>query len=196
MGVKVSVVFYSGFGHTKRLAESIGAGIDQEPGVTCSLIPVEELADPGPQRIFNGKWSDLSESTAIVFGSPTYMGSVSSNFKRFMEYSSGVWFTQGWKNKLAGGFINSGGMSGDKLNAMMDLIVFAGQHSMIWISHGVWPSALSGDGRDLNRIGSWLGTFSQSGNESPEVSPPGCDLETGSLYGARIANIALRWSAV
>jgi len=43
---------------------------------------------------------------------------------------------QRWKDKLAAGFTNSAGMSGDKLLALQQLAVFAAQHGVIWITLG------------------------------------------------------------
>lgn len=161
-------------------------------GAEAALVQVSELPAPGKDGVYQGRWRELNDAAAIIFGCPTYMGSVSAEFKKFMEHTSGIWFKQGWKDKLAGGFTNSGGLSGDKLNSMLDLIVFAGQHSMIWVSQGIMPSAFTGDGLDLNRMSSWLGAFAQSGNEPPEVTPPKSDRDTAEKYGRRIAEIAVK----
>ena len=92
---KISIVFHSGYGHTKVLAEQVKAGADQVPGTETRLIPVEEV---------DAHWADLEASDAIIFGSPTYMGSVSGPFKSFMDASSKPWFEQKWKDKVAAGF--------------------------------------------------------------------------------------------
>ena len=39
---------------------------------------------------------------------------------------SKVFFEQKWKNKIAGGFTNSGGLSGDKLASILELVILAG----------------------------------------------------------------------
>jgi NAD(P)H dehydrogenase (quinone) len=44
-----------------------------------------------------------------------------------------LWFEQRWKDKIAAGFTNSASQSGDKLNVLTDLSIFAAQLSMIWI---------------------------------------------------------------
>ena len=53
--------------------------------------------------------------------------------KEFMEKSSRKWYEQKWKNKITAGFTNSHSLSGDKLNYLMQLVVFAAQHGMIWV---------------------------------------------------------------
>ena len=84
---------------------------------------------------------------AIVFGAPTYMGSLSAAFKTFMEASSRVWGAQGWQDKLAAGFTCSASQSDDKLNALQQLAVFAAQHGMLWVSLGLLPGNNSAPAR-------------------------------------------------
>ncbi len=53
------------------------------------------------------------------------MGSASAQFKAFMDASSKVWYTRDWKDKIAAGFTTSASQSGDKLNTLIQLAVFA-----------------------------------------------------------------------
>lgn len=177
----VAVVYHSGFGHTKFVADHIVKGLNADSKVKVSLYSVTDIiAD-------NKLIEKLDGYTTIVFGSPTYMGSVSADFKKFMDLTSTVWYGQKWKNKLAAGFTNSNGLSGDKLNTLTSLSIFAAQHSMLWISHGVFPT----DG--LNRIGSWLGLMTQAQNEAPEKSFDPSDLRTAEAFGKRIAEVTAKY---
>lgn len=190
---KIAIVYHSGFGHTKVVAEHIAKGAAAVPGAHVDIVPVADLPAPGPDRSLGGKWNVLNNADMIVFGCPTYMGNVSAEFKKFMEHSGGIWFTQGWRDKLAAGFTNSGSPSGDKLATLTALALLAGQHSMVWVSQGIMPSSYTGKGNDLNRLGGWIGYLSQSSNESPEVTPPASDRDTAEAFGARLAHATLRW---
>ena len=99
---KVVVVFHSGYGHTQRLAQSVAQGAG-----------AELLAIDADGNLPEGGWEALAAADAIVFGSPTYMGSVSWQFKKFADASSKPWFGQAWKDKLAAGFTNSASMNGN-----------------------------------------------------------------------------------
>lgn len=190
----VAVVYHSGYGHTKVLAEAVVRGIKSVHGVTAHLLSVDELPPAGADRKLPAQWDVLHKADAIIFGSPTYMGTISADFKKFMESASIAWFGQLWKDKLAGGFTNSGSPSGDKLNALTTLSVFAAQQSMVWVSTGMMPSYGEGeDPKNINRIGSYLGAMAQSGNASPDVTPPVADKLTAEAYGKRLAEAALRW---
>lgn len=182
----VTIVYHSITGHTAAQAKAVAEGAAAVEGVNVSLIPVEAVAD---------HWDLLDDSAALVFGAPTYMGSVSAQFKAFMDESSNRWLTQRWKDKLAAGFTNAGNLSGDKLASLVQLALFAAQHSMIWVPQGVIPSggkAFTGDPKSLNRMGSYLGAMAQSDSRSD--APAEGDLATARVFGERIALAAKRWN--
>ena len=178
---RIAIVFHSGYGHTRVLAERIQAGAQAVPGTQADLVPVEEI---------EARWSDLAASDAILFGSPTYMGTISAPFKGFMDASSKVWIEQGWKDKLAGGFTISGSPSGDKLNTLQTLVTFALQHGMVWVGNAELPYNEEG----INRLGSMTGVMAQAGQVPPDVEPNEADRRTAERYGQRIALATQRWS--
>lgn len=195
--INVAVVYHSGFGHTTNLAEAVARGAASVEGTRVQLIPVEELPKPGANRKLGGKWPVLDAADAIIIGCPTYMGSVSAGLKAFMESSSGIWLREGWKDKLAAGFTNSGAQNGDKLNTLLDLALFAAQHGMLWVGLGLLAGNNSSKGSvdDLNRLGSFIGAMSQSNVDAgPDVAPPEADRKTGEALGKRVAEAAKRWA--
>jgi NAD(P)H dehydrogenase (quinone) len=144
-------------------------------------------------------WAALDAADAIIFGCPTYMGSGSARMKAFMEESLHPQFLERrWQDKLAAGFTNSAGMSGDKLCTLQQLAGFAAQHGMIWISLGQQPGwqSSSGSPADPNRLASFLGLMAQSNSDQgPDQAPPESDRHTGELLGRRVALTAHRWAA-
>ena len=187
--VKVAIVYHSGYGHTKVQAEAVRDGVDQNNDAQSDLVSTDEL---------QGNLARLADADAIIFGSPTYMGGVSAQFKAFMDESSSVWMEQGWKNKIAAGFTNSSSRNGDKQNTLLDLSVYAAQHGMIWVGLGLPPgnNSSTGSEEDINRLGASLGAMAQSDADvGPEVSPTHSDKETAKLFGARVAEITRRFAA-
>ncbi|UZW38285.1 flavodoxin family protein [Rickettsia conorii] len=55
----------------------------------------------------NLDWDLLDNADAIIFGVPTYMGSLARSFKIFMEATSTRWAQQQWQDKIAAAFTNS-----------------------------------------------------------------------------------------
>ncbi len=178
---RIAIVFHSGFGHTKVMAEQVKTGAEQVHGTQVQLVPVEEV---------EGRWADLEAADALVFGSPTYMGNVSGPFKTFMDASSKVWIEQKWKDKVAGGFTISGSPSGDKLNTLQSLMIFALQHGMVWVGNAELPYNEEG----INRLGSMTGVMAQAGQVPPDVEPNEADRATARRFGQRLAASALRWA--
>lgn len=183
---KISIVYHSGYGHTEVIAQEISKGIENE-GCKPLLIKISSEG-----KIEENYWQELENSDAIVFGAPTYMGSLSGPFKMFADASSKPWFVQKWKDKIAGGFTNSGGLSGDKLSSILQLVILAEQHGMIWVGNAFMPSGNSAN--DTNRLSSFTGLMSQSDNVAPDVSPPSGDKKSAEMYGQRIAQATLRWN--
>jgi NAD(P)H dehydrogenase (quinone) len=185
---RIAVAYHSGNGHTARQAQAVAAGAAEVPGAVADLISLDELTDD--------VWQRLDAADAIIFGTPTYMGSPSAVFKAFAEASVKVWAADlGWRDKIAAGFTNSKAMSGDKLNSIVDLAVFAAQHGMIWVGLDIYPGWADSTAsiEDLNRLGSWLGAMAQSDADlSAEKAPPETDLRTAAALGARVATVTLR----
>jgi multimeric flavodoxin WrbA len=170
---QIAVLYHSGYGHTQRVAQYVaeGAGAD--------LIAID--ADG---NISDGDWAALDAADAIIFGSPTYMGMASWQFKKIADASSKRWFSSAWKDKIAAGFTISASPSGDKLSTIQYFITLSMQHGMIWVGQ---PSMNDGT---INRIGSNSGLMAQVGPTSPAADIPEGDLDTARQYGQRVAQVA------
>jgi NAD(P)H dehydrogenase (quinone) len=186
---KVAIIYHSGYGHTKKQAEAVHAG------VLAADSSAELIAIDAEGNIPETAWSSLHEADAIIFGSPTYMGMTSWQFKKFADASSKPWFSQVWKDKIAAGFTNSASMNGDKLSTLHYMFTLAMQHGMIWVGTGMLPSnAKAAQRNDINHLGSSIGAMAQSPSDaSPEEGPLPGDLETAKLFGKRVAETALQF---
>lgn len=190
---KVAIVYHSGYGHTAKLAEAVAEGVERG-GAEVALLKADDLTKPD-----EGPWDELNSSDAIIFGAPTYMGSASATFKAFQDATSKVWMSQGWADKLAAGFTNSGSVSGDKLQTLQQFSILAAQHGMVWVGLGT-PSGFNMKEHSwtdaTNRGGYWLGVGAHSPvDTSPEEAPVESELETGRLLGERVAKSAKRWGS-
>jgi len=170
---KSVVIYHSGYGHTQRIAQSVAEGANAQ------LIAID--ADG---NITESDWAALDAADAILMGSPTYMGSVSWQFKKFADASSKQWMSGAWKDKVAGGFTISSNLSGDKLSTLQYFITLSMQLGMVWVGQ-----TIPNDGT-LNRLGSASGLMTQVGPTSPAADIPKGDLDTAKAYGARVAQMA------
>ena len=188
---KIAIVYHSGYGHTKKQAEHVMKGA-KDAGADVSFLDAAELGNPE-----EGPWDALDAADAIIFGSPTYMGSVSGPFEQFADATAKKWFAQAWKDKLAAGFTCSSNLAGDKQGTLQRMAVLAAQHGMIWVNLGLMPGEPKHPGDDagnLNRLGFFLGAAAQAGNVPPEQEPGASDLATAEHLGRRVAEVAGRYS--
>ncbi len=176
----IVIVFHSGYGHTQRVAQAVADGAG-----------AQLLAIDADGNLPEGGWETLAAADAIVFGSPTYMGGVSWQFKKFADASSKVWYTQGWKDKLFAGFTNSATMNGDKVTTMTYLWTLAMQHSGIWVSMGILPTNNKAATRDsMNYVGGYGGLLTQSPSDASPAEMLKGDFDTARAFGERIAAVA------
>jgi len=182
----IAIIYHSGYGHTKIVAEHI------QKGALNIIDDVLLLSTIEAQDNFD----QLHKANTLVFGCPTYMGTITADFKKFMETTGKFWYSQKWKNKLAAGFTNSSTLNGDKLNTLQQLSLFAAQHSMLWISTGILPKFENNkQTTEPNGLGSYLGLMTLSDNATKELNPPQ-GLETALLFGERIAQITKQFKTL
>ena len=179
----VVVVFHSGYGHTQRMAQSVAEGAG-----------AELLAIDAEGNLPEGGWEALAAADAIIMGSPTYMASVSWQFKKFADASSKAWYSEQWKDKLFAGFTNSAGLNGDKGSTLTYLFSLAMQHGGVWISQGLMPrNSKAAQRNDVNYLGSFSGATAQSPSDAGAHEMLPGDLQTARLLGERVATLATRY---
>jgi NAD(P)H dehydrogenase (quinone) len=187
--IRVAIAYTSGYGHTLEFATSVADGARAVPETGVDLVDVAAITDTG--------WNTLDTADAIIFGTPTYMGSASGAFHAFAEATSRPWMQRTWQDKLAAGFTNSGSMSGDKLHTLQYLSLLAAQHGMHWVSLGLlpgWNTTVASE-HDDNRLGFYLGAGAQSWNDQGPDAVHKADLSTARHLGGRVATVAHTYAA-
>jgi NAD(P)H dehydrogenase (quinone) len=86
---KIAVIYHSTYGHTKLQTEAVFRGAQCVPFISAQLYTAEEAA---------ARLDELDAADAIIFGCPTYMGSI-AGMKSFVEAAAKKWFTLAWKTK-------------------------------------------------------------------------------------------------
>lgn len=187
----VSIVYHSGSGHTAKMADAVAKGAGSIADVKVQTIAITGREIVEGRFKSDAAFAQLDASDAIIFGSPTYMGGPSGQFKTFADATAGSWFTGKWRDKIASGFSVSNSPSGDKFSTLQYFFTLAMQHSMVWVGLGEMPMQPNG----INRLGSFSGVMGQAGQESPEVAPNESDKLTGELLGRRVAQATKRWKS-
>ncbi|MFE9622984.1 NAD(P)H:quinone oxidoreductase type IV [Streptomyces sp. NPDC006527] len=118
--IKLAVVFYSSTGTITEIAKELhDAGV--KAGAEVRLLKVAELA---PQAAIdsNPAWAanhaaiaslpeatpaDVEWADAVIFGTPTRFGNVSSQLKQFIDTLGGLWAEGKLANKVYSGFVST-----------------------------------------------------------------------------------------
>lgn len=179
----IAVIYHSVTGTTQGLGEAIVEGARSVPGTSAITLAVQG------SDILEGRYSNshvlsqLEQADAIIFGSPTFMGTVSAQFKAFADATSEYWEKQGWANKIAAGFTIGSNFSGDQLHTIQYLQIFANQHGMLWIGLNIPGNSVE---ERRNRLGAQSGLIAHS----PDGTLNAADCATARYLGQRVAQTA------
>lgn len=184
--MKVVIVYHSITGTTAQLAEAVAAGCRSVTAVDLQLLRIEG------EDITQGRYKNsavleaIDRADAVIFGSPTFMGSVSAQFKAFADATAGDrWGEQLWADKVAAGFTVGTGYCGDTLHSLHYLQILAAQHGMLWTGLDL---AGAGDMKAPNRLGAQAGLIARAVDGSIEQP----DLQTAFYLGQRVARVVSR----
>ncbi|MEW5008668.1 MAG: flavodoxin family protein [Cycloclasticus sp.] len=191
--MKISIIYSSQTEHTHQLAKAIYAGCAKSGELSIQLIRLSDEDFSGSRWNNESVLADLDSADAIIFGSPTFMGSVSSMLKAFMEASVSRYIPERWNGKIAAGFTVSGAVAGDKFNTLSTITTFAMQHGMIWVGLGCNPF---NNDLGVNGAGHYYGATGQAGLEDdPAKAPTAAELMSGEILGQRVADYVVKLSA-
>ncbi|MEZ9139751.1 MULTISPECIES: NAD(P)H-dependent oxidoreductase [unclassified Shewanella] len=183
--MKIGVIFFSKTDVTGALATSLINGLSAFGQATI----IKHQIKGG--EIVEGRFTNLeiikklSSCDAIIFGTPTYMGGVSAQFKAFADATSELWCEQEWSGKLAAGFTSGSAMNGDQTGTLQYLVTLSNQHGMLWVG---LDSAQGYKDHGINRLGCQLGVVAHS----PDGNVNKTDLETAYYLGNRVFEQVLR----
>ncbi len=79
----VSIIYFSGTGHTTKLAEAVKTGAASVAGVKANLIAINGDDIVKGRYKNDAVFAQLDASDAIIFGRPTYMGGPVTLFRTF-----------------------------------------------------------------------------------------------------------------
>jgi len=199
--VKVLIAFYSRSGVTEALANAVGEGASAG-GAEVRLRRAREVASadiiartPGwaaQAAALNAKYEAPSEADAewadaIVFGSPTRFGAVSSELKAYIDSLGGLWFQGKLNGKVGSAFASSSTPHGGNESTLISLYNPMAHLGLIIVPLGYADPAMFKAGTPY---GASAVSFSQA-------SPPTADdLEVARFQGRRTTIVAKALKAV
>lgn len=166
--VRVLIVYHSETGNTEALAEAAAEGARSSGGVEVSLKTVHEATN-----------ADLEACDALMIGSPTYWGSMSTPVKQFIDGQRPF-----MGDKVGAAFATGGSDGGGKELAVLSILAAMLNNGMIVAGPHYEESGF--------RFGSF-GVAATTGVDSPGLDE--AELKRARLLGERVAVVAKRYRA-
>jgi len=193
---KILIPFYSRTGTIQRLAEAVAEGARAE-GAEVRLRRARELIGvdvmssvPGWQEsadAMNALYEaptadDAVWADAIIFGTPTRFGAVSSELKAYIDGLGGLWAKGALNGKVGSAFAGSATPHGGNEVTSLSLYPVMAHLGLIIVPPGF------ADGVMFAGAGTPYGASVVSGN--PPAGPTDAELAVGRFQGKRVAEIA------
>jgi NAD(P)H dehydrogenase (quinone) len=130
MMAKVLVLYYSTYGHLETLAGAVAEGA-RSAGATVDIKRVPETVPEEIARANHFKLdqaapvaaiNDLPNYDAIVIGSPTRFGRISSQLASFLDQAGGLWATGALNGKVGGAFTSTATQHGGQEQTLFSII--------------------------------------------------------------------------
>jgi NAD(P)H dehydrogenase (quinone) len=192
---KVLVLYYSTYGHIETMAQAVAEGA-REAGATVDVKRVPETVPEEIARSSHFKLDqvapvatigELENYDAIVIGTGTRFGRVSSQMAAFLDQAGGLWARGALNGKVGAAFTSSATQHGGQETTLFSLITNMLHFGMTIV--GLDYGFAGQSGHDKVRGGAPYGATTIAGGDGSRQ--PGEDELAGARYlGARVAKTA------
>ena len=127
---KVLVLYYSSYGHIETMAEAVAAGA-REAGAQVDIKRVPETVPEAvakashfklDQKAPVAKIEDLAEYDAVIIGTGTRFGRMSSQMASFLDQAGGLWAKGALNGKVGGAFTSTATQHGGQETTLFTII--------------------------------------------------------------------------
>jgi NAD(P)H dehydrogenase (quinone) len=194
---KVLVLYYSAYGHIEAMANAVAegaraAGAEVDIRRVPELVPEEiarnahyKLDQPAPVA----KPEDLGDYDAVIVGTGTRFGRMSSQMANFFDQAGGVWMRGALNGKVGGAFSSTGTQHGGQEMTLFSIITNLMHFGMVIVGLDYGYAGQS----TLHEItgGSPYGATTISGVDGSRL-PSKNELDGAYYQGRRIAETAIK----
>jgi NAD(P)H dehydrogenase (quinone) len=194
---KVLVLYYSSYGHVEAMAWAQAEGVQAGGGEAAvkrvpELVPLDvakksgfKLDQPAPVATVD----ELPQYDAIIFGSPTRFGSVTSQMRSFLDQAGGLWAQGKLVGKVGSAFTSTATQHGGQESTILTFIPTLLHFGMVVVG---LPYSFQGQ-MGLNEIlgGSPYGAATISGAEGSR-KPSAIELDAARFQGRHVTMVAAK----
>ena len=194
---KVLVLYYSSYGHIETMAKAVAEGAASE-GADVTIKRVPELV---PEDVAKASYykmdqeapiadpQELDQYDAIIVGSGTRFGTVTSQMRNFWDQTGGLWATGKLAGKVGSVFTSTATQHGGQETTIMGFIPTLLHHGMVVVG---LPNTFTGQiGVEEMKGGSPYGATTITDGDGSR-QPSAIELEGARVQGAHVAKIAAK----
>jgi len=192
---KVLVLYYSSYGHIETMAGAIaegarGAGASVDVKRVPETVP-EEIARSAHFKLDQAApvatVAELENYDAIVIGTGTRFGRMSSQMAAFLDAAGGLWARGALNGKVGGAFVSTGSQHGGQETTLFSLITNLLHFGLTIV--GLDYGHAGQMSKDEIVGGAPYGATTVAGSDGSR-QPSEIDLEGARYQGRRIAEVA------
>ena len=199
---RVTVIFYSAYGHIYKMAEAVAAGAREVPDVTVGLFQVKEtlpddvLAKMGAlearkafARVPVATLDNLAEADAVILGTPTRFGNMCGQMRAFLDSTGPLWAKNALVGKIGSVFSSSNTQHGGQEATILSTHLTLLHQGMIIVG---LPYSAKRQMIDTEITGGSPYGASTIAGENGRRSPSENELSLARFQGKHVAQIAKR----
>jgi NAD(P)H dehydrogenase (quinone) len=127
---KVLVLYYSSYGHVEALADAVAKGARS----TGATVDVKRVPETAPEEVAKAAYfkldqqatvatvDELADYDAIIVGTPTRFGRISSQMAAFLDQAGGLWMSGALNGKVGGAFTSTASQHGGQETTLFSVI--------------------------------------------------------------------------
>lgn len=194
---KVLVLYYSAYGHVEQMAGAVAegarsAGAEVDIKRVPDLVPEERARAHGfkvDQAAPEAAVGDLADYDAIVVGTGTRFGRISSQMASFLDQAGSLWIKGALNGKVGAAFSASGSQHGGQETTLFSIITNLLHFGMVIVG---LDYGFQGQMRQDEIVGGApYGATTIAGGDGSR-QPGETDLEGARYQGRRVAEVAIK----
>ncbi|RBP51549.1 NAD(P)H:quinone oxidoreductase [Arenicella xantha] len=136
--MNILILYHSRLGSVQKMARLIARGVESVEGCNAMLRSVPEIRNtetqPAPDNESGDapiELSELAACDALILGSPTRFGNMSSALKHLLDSTSSIWMSGELSGKPAAVFTSSSSMHGGQESTLLSMMIPLLHHGML-----------------------------------------------------------------
>ncbi len=194
---KVLVLYYSSYGHIETMANAVAEGARS----TGATVDIKRVPETVPEEIAKGAYfkldqaapvatiADLEHYDAIIVGTGTRFGRMSSQMTAFLDQAGGLWARGALNGKIGGAFTSSATQHGGNETTLFSIITNLLHFGMTIVGLDYGHAGQMGHEEVVG--GAPYGATTVAGGKG-ERQPSEIELEGARYQGRRVAEVAAK----